>query len=172
MLRDEIWKQLADAERLMRYYYCLSQRYDRQERLVRGIILSIYILGVPTLLGASSPISDNPTLESWASWILLGLGLILAAATVWDMTMRYGEKAALLRVICSRCDKLLDQWRELWTEIEDEVVENDALWMKYRYLRDEQTASTQWSVLFGIKQDKDIHDKAEQEAHAYVEGSY
>ena len=165
MLRNEIWKQLVHAETLLRYYYDLSQHYDKLERVNRGIILFFYVVGASTLL-------DVMPDGAFLSWVRAVIALCLIVATVWDMTMRYGEKAALLRVICSRCDRSLDQWRELWVESEEEVIENEKLWIKYRYLRDEQTASTEWSLLFGIKRDKDLQEEAENEAHTFIEESY
>ena len=163
MLRNEIWKQLVDAERLVRYYYSQAQYYDHRDRVLRGIILFVYVAGASMLLGAF------PIKENWANWIVGCLGLGLIVATVWDMTMRYGEKAVLLRVVCARCDRLLDQWRELWAETEEEVIEDDTLRLKYRYLRDEQSASTELSVLFGIRENETLHDKAEKDAHDIVE---
>ena len=160
MLRDEIWKQLNNAERLLRYYYELSQYYDVRERRLRGIILFSYIAGASAII---------EVIPMKATLIFAPLVIL---STVWDMTMRYGEKAALLRVICTRCDRLLDQWKELWVELEDEVIENDSLWMKYRYLRDEETATSELSVLFGIKKHKQISEQAEEEAYSYTEKSY
>ncbi len=160
MLRDEVWKQLNNAERLFRYYYELSQYYDVRERRLRGTILFSYIAGASAIF---------EVIPREATFVFAPLVIV---ATVWDMTMRYGEKAALLRVICTRCDRLLGQWKELWVELEDEVIENDSLWMKYRYLRDEETASSQLSVLFGIKKHERISEEAEEEAYSYTEKSY
>ena len=160
MLRDEIWKELNHAERLLRYYHELSRYYNLREQGLRGIILFFYIAGASSIF------------ELIPKEFSLVFASLLVVATVLDMTIKYGEKAALIRVIYIRCDKILDQWKELWVELEDEVVEDEFLWKKYRYLRDEQTASSQLSILFGIQIHEKIRDETEAEAYSYTEKSY
>ena len=157
MLRNEIWNQLLDAERLVRYYSKLSQRYNTICWIMRSALWLLYIVGISTYF------------EFLHLYVNIALAVLLAVVTVWSAVMGYEEKAAILRGISSRCNRLLDQWRDLWLETQEDIVEDDILRMKYRYLRDEQTAATEWAGLFGIPVDDDLNKEVAKKAFKVVE---
>lgn len=157
MLRNEIWNQLLDAERLVRYYANRSQHYNMICWIMRGALWLLYIVGISAYF------------KFLPLYLNIILAVLLAVATVLNAVMGFEEKAAILRGISSRCNRLLDQCRDLWLETEEGIVEDDILRMKYRYLRDEQTAATEWAGLFGIPEDDDLNEKMAKKAFSIVE---
>ena len=157
MLRREIWNQLLDAERLVRYYSKRTQRYNTFCWIMRSALWLLYIGGISAYL------------EFAHLYVSITLAVVLAVATVLNAVLGYDEKAATLKAISSRSNRLLDQWRDLWLETQEGIVEDDILRMKYRYLRDEQTASTEWAVFSGIPEDDELGKKAAKEAFKVVE---
>ncbi len=161
MLRDEIWNQLVDAERLVRYYGDLARYYNRCRWILRGAILLFCMTGITAFV------------ESLPEWINLIVAAFLAGAVVWDAVMNYEKKAALLGIICVRCDRMLNQWRDLWNEVErEELLAEDALEEKFRHLRDDMTDVTEWATLCGISEHKRIHEKATKAAYETIQGYY
>ena len=157
MLRNEIWNQLLDAERLVRYYAKRSQCYNTICWFMRSALWLLYIVGISAYF------------KLLPLYVNIALAVLLAIITILNAVMGYEEKAAILRGISSRCNRLLDQWRDLWLETQEGIVEDDILHMKYRYLRDEQTAATEWAGLFGIPEKDDLNEKMAKEAFSVVE---
>ena len=161
MMRDEIWNQLVDAERLVRYYGDLAQHYNRCSWILRGVILLFCMAGITALL---------ERIPEWANLIVYA---VLAGAIVSEAIMNYEKKAALVGIIYIRCDKLLDQWRDLWNEIDRaEPVDEEVIQEKYRRLRNDLTDVTGWVALCGISEHKRIHKKATKKAYETIQGYY
>ena len=86
MMRDEIWNQLVDAERLVRYYGDLAQHYNRCSWILRGVILLFCMAGITALL---------ERIPEWANLIVYA---VLAGAIVSEAIMNYEKKAALVGI--------------------------------------------------------------------------
>ena len=104
MLRNEIWNQLLDTERLVRYYANKAQYYHKICLIVRGVLLLLYLVGISAYL-EFMPLS-----------LTILFGVVLATLTVISSIMSFDEKSAILRAIHSRCSRLCNQSRDLWLE--------------------------------------------------------
>ena len=165
MLRDEVWFQLVETERAVRYYGYLTRRYNRFCWILRGAILLFCMTGITTL------VEKLP--KEVSEWVSLAVTALLAGAVVLDVIMNYEKKAALLGIISIRCNRLLDRCQDLWNEVNQEELEDeDDLRGKYRLLRDETTDVTGWPSLVGVSEHKRINEKATTEANKAIKNRY
>ena len=108
-LRNAVWQQLLDAERLMRYYSELTDRYRRRKM-------------VPRILMAASSVGGAASIMIDAEWIpdeaYLPAFLLVVAAVVWDFMHDYGDKAAILYSISVECGEYAIELHELWRSVD------------------------------------------------------
>ena len=122
-LRNDVWQQLLDSERMVRYYGELADRYRWRQMIPRGIMAASAIGGTAGFVAKAIPI---PSLSG--EWLLLPSVLLMVAAVVWDFMHNDGKKAAILYSVSVECGEyeteLLDLWRsvESWTGEESEPV--------------------------------------------------
>ena len=106
-IREETWEHMRDAERLVRYYIRLSDRYRKINDIIRGLFYFFAVSGITSFWQESFPV-----------WAKITISAILAVAITADFIMEPGKKSILLHGIGIQCDQLNDQWKELWVGIE------------------------------------------------------
>ena len=74
-LRNAVWQQLLDAERLVRYYGELTDRYRRWQRIPR------YLMGASSVVGAAAIMFETDWIPNA---VFLPAFLLIIAAVVWD----------------------------------------------------------------------------------------
>ena len=102
--RNDVWQDLLDVTRLARYYGALSDRHRRNHSAIRFLLLAAAAGGIAALLNLLPAIAQ-----------LIAGGLI-ALVVAWDFVSDYAKKAAVLHTISVECDRLQNEWRELWNE--------------------------------------------------------
>ena len=108
--RIAVWHALCDLERNVRYYGALADRFQKRQRWLRFAILT----SVAAEAGVVYLAMTNP----WASYIVVALGALVVALTVWDALSNYPENAAILRVTGFICNDLSRETEALWRSIE------------------------------------------------------
>lgn len=108
--RIAVWHALCDLERNVRYYGALADRFQKRQRWLRFAILT----SVAAEAGVVYLAMTNP----WASYIVVALGALVVALTVWDALSNYPDDAAILRVTAFICSDLMQETDLLWRSIE------------------------------------------------------
>ena len=116
-LRLAVWNGLLDAERYVRYYGALAERYRRQHQIPR------YIMAVAAVAGAV-PIFFQ---EQFPLGLTAGAILLILAAVAWDLLSDHGRKAAILDAISVECGEYETQLRDLWVSLEQSLAEGTPL---------------------------------------------
>lgn len=116
-LRLAVWNGLLDAERYVRYYGALAERYRRQHQIPR------YIMAVAAVVGAV-PIFFE---EQFPLGVTAGAILLILAAVAWDLLSDHGRKAAILDAISVECGEYENQLRDLWISIEQGLAQGKPL---------------------------------------------
>ena len=116
-LRLAVWNGLLDAERYVRYYGALAERYRRQHQIPR------YIMAVAAVVGAI-PIFFE---EQFPLGVTAGAILLILAAVAWDLLSDHGRKAAILDAISVECGEYENQLRDLWISIEQGLAQGKPL---------------------------------------------
>lgn len=160
MIRDEIWDQMIEAECLVRYYDALTQRYRVYHKILRAVIL----LSSMTAIGA--------LLEQFPPNVYLVIGALLAVAVVWDMLADYSAKSALLSVICMECIGLLNEWRTLWEDVNQEEINESSLRQRTRELAKRLTDVTSRAIPANIAGNKSLYEKEAEAAYQVVKDRY
>ena len=123
--RNDVWQQMLDAARLVRYYERIADRY-RQRHFRLRMALLVLALG-----GASTTAAVLP------DYTLLGVAqaaasLAFIVLVALDVLGGHAKKAAVLDSIRRECVELETELRSLWSEIETgELLDKEA---RRRYL--------------------------------------
>ena len=117
LLRLAVWNGLLDAERYVRYYGALAERYRRQHQIPR------YIMAVAAVAGAI-PIFFK---EQFPLGVTAGAILLILAAVAWDLLSDHGRKAAILDAISIECGEYETQLRDLWVSMEQRLAQGKSL---------------------------------------------
>ena len=160
-LRLEVWNQLVDAERLVRYYGRLSDHYNRLNVYLRVFIFVDSTTGIVALLGVLP------------AWVAIGASAAWAVAIVLDLKWDLEKKAAMAAVTYWHCGKLLDQWRDLWLRVNVyEFEAEEGIMERFAVLRDSQTEWTYLAAFRDIAINDRINKKATKEAYEVLETYY
>ena len=116
-LRLAVWNGLLDAERYVRYYGALAERYRRQHQIPR------YIMAVAAVAGAV-PIFFQ---DQFPLALTAGAFLLILAAVAWDLLFDHGRKAAILDAISVECGEYETQLRDLWVSLEQSLSQGTPL---------------------------------------------
>ena len=159
MLRQQVWNQLMEAERLWRYYDGLHKKYNKRSLITRTLLVFSGISTVVYWMKAI-PQEANPEL------IGMAMGILLAIVVALDSAKHFEKKATILGFIASRLSKLQGKLEELWVEIEDkhyilkESSLNDELQVKYNTLKADMSEIKDWLATSDISTDEEINKKA------------
>ena len=110
-LRNAVWQQLLDAERLMRYYGELADRYRRRKMVPRILMAAASIGGAASIMIDAEWLPDEAYLPAF---------LLVVAAVVWDFMHDYGDKAAILYSISVECGEYQTELQDLWRSVDAE----------------------------------------------------
>ena len=103
--RSDVWQELLDAARLVRYYEALSDRHRIKHSIVRFLLLASAVGGIGALLDL---LPDKAQLIA---------GALVALLVIWDFMADYAKKAAILHTISKECSDLEIKWQALWREV-------------------------------------------------------
>ena len=114
--RNEVWQELLDAARLLRYYETLSDRHRRKHRIIQVLLMAAATSGIATVLDLMPGFTQQIA------------GAAVAILVVWDFNGDYARKAAVLHAISIECNRLESRWHKLWLEIDrPDLDDADAL---------------------------------------------
>ena len=151
--RNEVWKELLDVARLVRYYETLADRHRRNHMLVRFLLLAAAVSGIAALLDV---------LPSEVQIVANGLVALIVA---WDFVSNYAKKAVVLHSISLECNMLEVDWRELWAAINHvHVSDAEALSKNYRLAR-RISEVTGWAGQADIRESPRMNKKCAKVAY-------
>ena len=105
-VRESVWDEMMDAERLSRYYGRLAKRYVRRSRAV---------LIVPALFATSAVAALLHTLPEQ---VLTVANVVIVGISMVAIVTQPSIKAAGIIVVSNACDDLLVDWKRLWSDTE------------------------------------------------------
>ena len=159
-IRNEVWQDLLDVTRLVRYYAALSDRYKRNYNIVRGLLLIAATSGIAAFLDALPPIAQ----------LISGVGIALIIA--WDFVSDYGRKAAVSHAIRLQCGELENEWRDLWRSVDDGTIENEEALHSNRQLLQRITSLTGNAGYADIREDHKLNETQAADAYKIMEERY
>ncbi len=121
--RDEIWYTLLDVDRQARYFNRVATRYGRGSGFVRVALFVISATGAFTLL------------NQWTWWIQLVITLALGIVLAIDFWLNLGRMAIVLHTISIEYNRIEDEWRELWNDVNQPDASEDDIRERSRNLK-------------------------------------
>lgn len=159
-IRNEVWQDLLDVTRLVRYYAALSDRYKRNYNIVRGLLLIAATSGIAAFLDALPSIAQ----------LISGAGIALIVA--WDFVSDYGRKAAVSHAIRLQCGELENEWRDLWRSVDDGTIANEEALHSNRQLLQRITSLTGNVGYADIREDHKLNETQAADAYKIMEERY
>lgn len=156
--RNDIWQDMLDVARLVRYYEALAERHLR-----RHLLLRIFLL-----LAAASGIASLVELLPEYFQLLAGVGITVLVAL--DFALNYARKAAVLNLISMECTALENKWMDLWAKL-GRLDEDEALRETYRLSR-QLAEVTGWAGHAEIREDRALNERCEEVAFDAVASRY
>ena len=156
--RGEIWQELLDSDRLVRYYTAVANHYRRMHALTLLLLA----------FGAAS--SFAAVLDVLPSAVQLIANALVGLVAVWVFIADYAKKAAVAHMISSQCDRLDAVSRNLWLEVED--IEEGAARERLVALAKEMNEVTSRSGDAGIVDNRRLNNKSEAEAFKTISERY
>ena len=156
--REGVWQDFTDAERYLRYYLSLADKYRMRHHVVRALLLG----SVLAEAGIVAPLAIRyPGFLTAAAVILVGL--IVIALTVFDATSDDAKNAAKLSVASEDSQLIHTDWRSLWSDIEtDQIDENEARRKQRELLDRTNVVSARVEVNLDDKRNSRYGDEAKQ----------
>ena len=163
-LRNDVWQQLLDSERMVRYYGELADRYRWRQMIPKGIMGASAIGGT---VGFAAKAIQIPSLSG--EWILLPAVLLMVAAVVWDFMHNDGKKAAILYSVSVECGEYETDLLALWRSVENGTCgENDAVRIRLAEIETGMNRVTDRSGYADISVDERLNAKTTREAYEVV----
>lgn len=156
--RSDIWQELLDSDRLVRYYEALANHYQRKHSC------TLLLLGV----GAAS--SFAAILDLFPNFVQLGASALVGIVAVWMFIADYAKKAAVAHDISFQCRRLDVQWKDLWAAVE-RIDEPEAR-QRLGDLANQMNSATQKSGDAGIVDNRRLNEKSEALAFKTVQARY
>ena len=116
--RTSIWQDHTDAERYLRYYIGLADKYRTRHNVIRSLLLGAILVEASIVIPFMSSIP-----QPWGIVATVIVGLAIIALTVFDATSNDAKNSAKLTVASEDCAILHIEWRSLWLDIETDKVE-------------------------------------------------
>ena len=105
---NKVWRGLLDAERFVRYYGRLAEKFSRWNRIALSVI-AVLTSGAAVLMLAELP--------AWADgWAPPSLAILAAALAFWLSYADYSRRAGIAAGIAVQCMELAQEWEELWLD--------------------------------------------------------
>ena len=156
--RNDIWQELLDSDRLVRYYEALANRYQR--------LHSLTLL----LLGVSAASSFAAILDLFPDVVQLFASALVGITAVWMFIADYAKKAAVAHVISFQCRRLDLDWKDLWAAVES-IDEAEAR-RRLGDLSNQMNIATQRSSDAGIVDNRRLNEECEALAFKTVQERY
>ena len=163
MLRNDIWDELIDCDRITRYYKRRHRNFSRASNFVK---LSIIFLGMGEVVLILQKLQIVSIIASVA----------IAVAVAMEFVFRFGEKSIILGITSTKSERLLDRIRSLWTEVEENyhyldihTEREELIRQKLITLREERTSLSELSSSQGISVNDRINKKCHEEAKKIAE---
>ncbi len=158
--RNDIWQELLDVARLVRYYEALCNQYQRRHSFLRISLLFAATGEIGALLAVLS------------TTIQLTIGVIIALLVAWDLVSNYAKKAAVLHTISIECSELENKWRELWADINNAQVGEAEAQRKNKELAQKLLDVTERAGVADIQENRKLNEKCEKAAFQVVVDRY
>ena len=156
--RNDIWQDLLDATRLVRYYEALAARHLHRHLLIRIFLLLAVASGMASLL------------ELLPGYFQLLAGIGATVLVVLDFALNYARKAAVLNLISIECTALENKWMDLWAKL-DSLDEDEALRETDRLSR-RLAEVTGWAGHAEIREDRALNERCEEAAFGVMASRY
>lgn len=156
--RNDVWQELLDSDRLVRYYEALADHYQRKH------LFTLRLLGV----GAAS--SFAAFLDLFPGVVQLVASVLIGIVAVWMFIADYAKKAAVAHDIGFQCRRLDVQWKDLWADVE-RIDEAEAR-QRLIDLSNQMNIATQRSGDAGIVDNRRLNEKSEALAFKTVQERY
>lgn len=158
--RNDVWQELLDVTRLVRYYGALSDRHRRNHTAVRFLLLAAAAGGIAALLDLLPQI------------VQLVAGGLIALLVAWDFVSDYAKKAAVLHTIDIECGLLEIEWRELWNEANDPEASDAEVREKNRRLAERISYVTARAGDADIPENRKLNEECAKAAYRVVADQY
>ena len=158
--RDDVWAEMLDVARLVRYYEALSDRYRRYGVWLRVALLVSMGGGFWAVLGA------------FPLWAQLGAGLAVSVIAILDLVMNFSKKAAVAHTITLECGLLEKEWRDLWAYVENEDADETEARDWNRRLSGRLEEIIGWAGHADIGGDDKLNRKCADSAYAVMARQY
>ena len=168
--RNDVWQELLDVARLVRYYEALSDRYRRNHMIVRFLLLAAAVGGIATLLDLL-PADRLPAAVQKDQLVAVANALV-ALLVVWDFVSNYAKKAAVLQAISLECSLLDVEWRKLWADVNDGHVSDAEARGKNHGLGRRISEVTGWAGQAGIRESPRLNKKCTKVAYKVMADRY
>ena len=165
--RKDVWEEMLDIARLVRYYEKLADRHRTQFYIARGTLVLSALIGTAVFL---SQFKIFP--QHIQEIILIIAGLALALATAWDIVANNARKAAVLHAISKECSLLEIEWRELWAEVNNHQSDDSAVREKNRRLARRLTKVTVWAGDADVRENRKLNEECESIAYKIMTEKY
>ena len=105
---NKVWRGLLDAERFVRYYGRLAEKFSRWNRIALSVI---------AILTSGAAVAMLAELPGWTdSWAPPLLAVFAAALAFWLSYADYSRRAGIAAGIAAQCMELVQEWEELWLD--------------------------------------------------------
>ena len=151
-LRSEVWYELLDMERFVRYYGAMHDQYQRRYFALRFLLLASVTAGVV------SAVALLPGM------VQIALGALVAVLIVLDFVFNDAKKTAVLHAIQMQCDALLTEYRQLWLAIEGGDKSDAAVRDELRALQIRCNHITGWAGQTDIPVNHSLNAKCVEDA--------
>ncbi len=162
--RESVWQDFTDAERYLRYYISLADKYRTRHNVVRSLLLGAILVEAIIVIPFMSEIPSP-----WGVVATVIIGLAIIALTVFDATSNDAKNSAKLTVASEDCAILHIDWRSLWLDIETDAVEEYEARKRQRELLDRMNTI---ASRVELNQDEKRNVRAATEANEVMRGRY
>ncbi len=160
--RKDIWDELLDVARLVRYYEKLSDKHRLNYQFFRFLLLASAVSGVAAMLELFP--------ENIRQHIQIFAGGVIALIVAWDMATNYAKKVAVLHAISCEISILEIEWRDLWAEANE--ADDALIRSKNRLLAKKLSEVTGWAGKEDIRENRKLNEECESIAHRVVPEKY
>ena len=169
-LRDAVWDQLLDADRCVRYYNALSDRYRKYHNNSRYITLIASVIGAG--LSAASILDINLKwlgFDLGAAGVFLFVFLVMVAVATWDFVQDCGYKSAVLGDVSRECAQYETRLRQLWRELDtQESVDSDAFSIELKEIETEMDRVIARVSNLNVGVDRKLNARMEKESDSVI----
>ena len=156
-IRMQIWQGLLDADRYVRYYSRLADKYRHRRYWLRFGTLVLALIEAMLVPYSAGTGLDN----AYAFWAALIVGVTVVCLVIWDFVSDYGDVVAKLDWVYADASILYSQWHLLWLQIESlEIDEAEAMALQRELLNRFDVIASRIHVSIDEKLNKETQEAA------------